>query len=68
MQILHEKPPADLYKRIQEKFPVDFEKGIIITYGEDVYCKYDLSTQKVVHEMVHTIQQSKMGKDIWWNK
>lgn len=56
-----------IYTRIKERFNVDWEKGLIITYGNTVYCKTDINAFKKVHEQVHVVQQGKMGKDAWWD-
>lgn len=61
-----EKPR--IYKKLVKKFGIDWERGIIITYGNTVYCKYDLSPAKVIHESTHVKQQEAMGKWWWWRK
>lgn len=50
------------YKQIKADFPfVDWDGGIIITWGDTVYSKYPLSPEKIVHEQVHIEQQAKYG-------
>lgn len=66
MKISHDIPA--IYHKCHEKFGVNWSKGIIMTYGDTVYCKNDLGPDKVVHEGVHVKQQTAMDKDIWWDK
>ena len=33
-----------------------------------IYCKYEISEQKRIHENVHMRQQLRMGVKEWWNK
>ena len=66
MKLSADKPP--IYKRLKEVFGISWSNGIIITYGDTVHCKYMLNADKMVHEKVHTIQQTKMDKDLWWEK
>jgi hypothetical protein len=60
------KEQPEIYKTLHEKFGVEWDSGVIITYGDTVYCKYDLPEQKIVHEQVH-IDQQKNPKE-WWEK
>lgn len=64
--VVNEKPP--IYDKILEHFPVDWEDGVIMTYGDKVYCKYGLTMAKIAHEMIHVKQQTEMDKDEWWDK
>lgn len=59
-------PPV--YEKCHEQFGVNWSKGVIITYGDTIYCKYDLTPDKIAHESVHVKQQSKMDKDVWWDR
>lgn len=65
--IYSNKKPA-IYEKCKERFGVEWDKGIIITFGDTVYCKFPLLPDKEAHEMVHVQQQSKMDKDLWWDK
>lgn len=65
MKILKEKPP--IYDKCVEKFGVDWEDGVIFTYGENIYCKNDLPENKIVHESVHIKQQGD-NPDEWWER
>lgn len=64
MILSKEIPP--IYETLHKTFGVEWDSGIIITYGDTVYCKYDLPEQKLVHEQVHILQQ-KNPKE-WWEK
>jgi hypothetical protein len=66
MKLSHDIPA--IYHKCHEKFGVNWSKGVIITYGDTVYCKYDLGQDKIVHESTHIKQQEKIDKDEWWNK
>lgn len=45
-----------------------WKNGTIYTYGNTIYCKSPLSTEKMVHESIHVDQQKKMGVEPWWDK
>ena len=62
------KPPANLYGRCRDAFGVDWEKNIIITYGDTAYCRIKIPEDTLIHEEVHVRQQQNLGKDIWWEK
>lgn len=62
------KPPNNLCKRCEDRFGVDWNKGLIITYGDTIYCKSKLTPDLMVHESTHVRQQTEMGKDTWWEK
>ena len=66
MKINHTIPPV--YQKCHEQFGVNWEDGIIITYGDEVYCKTDIPKDLEVHEGTHIRQQKEIGKDIWWDK
>ena len=57
-------PP--IYEKCHEAFGVNWDDGIVITYGDTVYSKYDLSPDLIVHEGVHVEQQKVMGPEKWW--
>jgi hypothetical protein len=64
MKISTEKPP--IYDKLAAKFPIDWDNGVIITYGDTVYCKSGtLSPDLEVHEAVHIEQQKNVGPDEW---
>lgn len=61
----------EIYSEIQKHFPAaKWEDGLIITYGDTAYCKFDLPEQKVIHESVHVEQQLKYegGAAAWWDR
>lgn len=58
----------DIYAKCKERFNVDWDEGIVITYGDVVYSKYELSPSLIVHEGVHVKQQTEMGVEKWWDK
>lgn len=66
MTISTEIPPV--YKRCRELFKVDWNKGIVMTYGDTIHYKWGdlLPEDFLVHEQVHVTQQMKMGKEVWW--
>lgn len=66
MKVSSEIP--DIYYICKSKFGVNWDDGIIFTYGDTVYSKYPLDEFKVVHEGVHVVQQTSMGKEEWWDR
>lgn len=62
----HEKP--EIYALLEKEFGIDWEQGIVITYGDTVYSKVDLSPDLIEHESVHVRQQLKMGVTEWWRR
>lgn len=64
IKISKDKP--EIYTRLNEKFGVEWNDGVIICYGDTLHCKYDMPPEKIVHEMVHIKQQEKIGKELWW--
>ena len=66
MKLSKEKPP--IYQKCVDKFGIDWEKGIIFTYGDTIHCKYDLTPDKIVHEKTHIKQQEEYGRDKWWDR
>ena len=66
-RFIHEEKPS-IYDRLHEVFGVEWDEGIIITYGDCVYCKYPIPPSKEVHEFVHVDQQLAYGVQKWWNR
>lgn len=63
--------PPPVYKKAQEKFGVDFYKGIVFTYGNTIHvANGKLSPDLLVHELVHVKQQAEYpgGKEAWWDR
>lgn len=67
MKIIHNKKPP-IYERCVEQFGADWDKGGIFTYGDEIYCKFEIPADYLIHEMVHVKQQIEMGKDLWWDR
>lgn len=65
MKVSHEKP--EIYQRCHDKFGVEWDDGVIMTYGDTVHCKFLLSESKVIHEYTHVIQQKRIGVKEWWD-
>ncbi len=59
-------PP--IYLKCKEAFGVQWDKGIIITYGDTVYSKFPLSDDLKIHEDVHVKQQAAYGPEAWWDR
>lgn len=68
MEISKEKPK--IYDLLHDKFGVEWEDGIAITYGNVVYSKNDLRPDLKVHEQVHIDQQTfpGMSPELWWKR
>ncbi len=56
----------EIYKKLKEKFSINWDNGIIIADDETIYCKYQIPPEKVVHELEHIKQQKKTGVNLWW--
>ena len=69
MKVINELPPEWIWKRVQELFTVN-PKVTVFTYGDEIYNpgNGNLTNDLIAHENVHTVQQSKIGKDKWWEK
>ena len=68
MEIIKTPPPSHIYDRCVEQFGVDFNQGVIFTYGDNIYTKNDLPDHLIIHESTHIKQQKSYGKEIWWEK
>ncbi len=66
-ELTFSKEAPAIYEKLKEQFGVDFNKGLIIAEGYTLHCKFDISPEKVVHELVHSKRQTKIGKDLWWS-
>lgn len=64
------KPPAHIYDPCVEKWGVDFNKGIVFTYGDTIHSKDPIPRDLMVHELTHVRQQREIegGADAWWEK
>ncbi len=68
MTVKYSKRIPAIYLRCKKTFGVSWDKGIIMTYGDTVYCKFDLEDHVKIHEEVHVRQQLDMGPAKWWDK
>lgn len=57
-----------IYYTLKKKFGINWDKGIIITYGDTVYCKYSISPDLEIHEGTHIKQQNEYGVKEWWDR
>lgn len=65
MNQLHCPPPN--YAEIRKHLPsADFEAGTNFVYGDTCYCKKPLTPDGIVHETVHTKQQT--DPEAWWKR
>jgi hypothetical protein len=64
MKFSSEKPA--IYEKCREKFGVDWDRGIVITYGEVIHSKNPISEDLKIHEETHIKQQSEIGTEKWW--
>lgn len=56
-----------VYNQCHDQFGVNWEDGIVITYGDTIYCKFSpLTPDLIVHESVHIRQQKELGPMTWW--
>jgi len=62
--------PPPVYEKAKELWGVDFDRGVVMTYGEDIYTKGHLTDDLLEHEGQHIIQQRNYsgGKDAWWER
>lgn len=70
MKIIMSPPPN--WEKILKTFPkVDIEH-VVVTYGEILYIPggkaLSLTRDLMEHEIIHTLQQKKMGVELWWDK
>ena len=66
MEIKTEKPKC--FDRLVQVFNIEeaWEKGLIITYGAQIHCKYgSIPPDLEVHELVHVRQQEGIDPDTW---
>ncbi len=66
MEIKESTEIPEIYKRLNQKFGVEWNDGIIIANGDTIHCRYKIPAEKMVHEIQHLRQQEKMGLDLWW--
>ena len=66
-EIKYSKEIPPIYYLCRDKFGVDWDKGVIFTYGDTIYCKKELDAELKVHEATHVRQQKDMGAEVWWD-
>lgn len=66
MKFSHEKPA--IYDTLHEVFGVEWDDGLIITYGDTIYSKFPISKDLEKHEAVHVRQQEAYGVESWWDR
>jgi hypothetical protein len=64
--VINEKPPN--YNKLVELFKVDWEDGLVVTYGKNIHCKTGISMDLIEHEMTHVRQQEQYGVMEWWER
>lgn len=65
MRIEHTPPPN--YDEIKRRLNVNFDDGLVFTYGDTIYTKRtDLLPDVIIHEQVH-IKQQALSPSVWWN-
>jgi hypothetical protein len=58
-----------IYARLNKEFGVEWDKGVIITYGGIIHCKSGkISPDLLVHELVHVKQQEGWDADEYAEK
>lgn len=65
MNFSNEKPP--IFEECKKRFGISWD-SVIITYGDTIYSKERPIDNLIVHEKVHIEQQTKLEKDIWWDR
>lgn len=66
MKLSDQKPPN--WDKLTEHFPVTWGMGVIVTYGDTIHCKHDISFLKQMHELIHVQQQAAKGVKEWWEE
>lgn len=66
--IQYSKQIPPIYFKCKRAFGVTWDRGCIITYGDTVYCKFDISEDYKIHEATHVLQQQSAGVELWWEK
>lgn len=67
MNVSSEKPP--IWDRAQAAFDLDWDSGVVVTYGDTAYCKSgQLSPDLRVHEETHVMQQKVLGPERFFDK
>lgn len=67
-QIKYSNQIPPIYEECKKAFGASWDRGVVITYGDTIYCKFDISEDLKIHEAVHVRQQSELGIKEWWDK
>lgn len=54
------------YDQCRSLFGVDIDTGTVFTYGDTIHARCGVPPDLYEHEQTHSIQQERMGKDLWW--
>ena len=70
VKISNEKPPQWILDEVKEKWNVEWESGVVFTYGELITTfKGEVTEDLIAHESHHTAQHEKFGgADKWWRE
>ena len=69
VKISTQKPPDWILKSVKELFDVDWESGVIFTYGNTISNSTgEMTEDLLIHEGNHIKQQEKIGADVWWKR
>jgi hypothetical protein len=68
VKISTKKPPQWILDAVKEKWGIDWESGVIFTYGELISSYVGEMTEDLLaHETNHTVQQNG-DPDSWWKR
>ncbi len=70
MKLVNTSPTNGIYEKAQEKWGVDFDKGVMFAYGDTIYAKDLMPADCMVHEEFHLSQQARLpgGAEEWWER
>lgn len=70
VKISNKKPPGWILKAVKKQFGVEWESGVIFTYGELITNYYgEMGEDLMAHEPHHTKQQEGFGgPKKWWKE
>lgn len=70
IKISADKPPV--YDRLKEVFGVEWDEGLVVTYGDTIHVKGGIGLTKdlLAHEATHVGQQTLYpgGVEAWWDR
>jgi hypothetical protein len=65
-ELKYSKEKPKIYDKLHEQFGVEWNDGVVIANDWTIHCAYEVSPEKVVHELCHLKRQSEIGNDLWW--